>query len=206
MENGYRKSLNIRFHLDPRTKLLLLILFSVIVMIDVTDGPAYIVRAIMTYIPVLLVCLEGKPHVGVRFTIFFILATWLMEITQENIGGMFLSEVLLSMEHPDEKAAKKILESLDLDEYKEKHPMALSGGQKQRVAIASAIAAQAQILLFDEPTSGLDYRHMREVAELLKRLAAERKTIFVSTHDPELIALCCDKIIRITEGRAQEVS
>ena len=81
----------------------------------------------------------------------------------------------------------------------------LSGGQKQRVAIASAIAAQAQILLFDEPTSGLDYRHMREVAELLKRLAAEGKTIFVSTHDPELIALCCDKIIRITEGRAQEV-
>ena len=52
MENGYRKSLNIRFHLDPRTKLLLLILFSVVVMIDVTDGPAYIVRAIMTYIPV----------------------------------------------------------------------------------------------------------------------------------------------------------
>ena len=64
MENGYRKSLNIRFHLDPRTKLLLLILFSVVVMIDVTDGPAYIVRAIMTYIPVVLVCLEGKPHVG----------------------------------------------------------------------------------------------------------------------------------------------
>lgn len=46
---------------------------------------------------------------------------------------------------------------------------------------------------------------MREVAELLKRLAAEGKTIFVSTHDPELIALCCDRIIRITEGRAQEV-
>ena len=90
MENGYRKSLNIRFHLDPRTKLLLLILFSVVVMIDVTDGPAYIVRAIMTYIPVVLVCLEGKPHVGARFTVLFILATWLMEITQENIGGSCL--------------------------------------------------------------------------------------------------------------------
>ena len=87
MENGYRKSLNIRFHLDPRTKLLLLILFSVVVMIDVTDGPAYIVRAIMTYIPVVLVCLEGKPHVGARFTVLFILATWLMEITQENSRG-----------------------------------------------------------------------------------------------------------------------
>ena len=37
MENGYRKSLNIRFHLDPRTKLLLLLLFSVIVMISILD-------------------------------------------------------------------------------------------------------------------------------------------------------------------------
>lgn len=88
MENGSRKSLDIHFHLDPRTKLLLLILFSVIVMIDVTDGPAYIVRAIMTYIPVILVCLEGKPHVGAWFTVLFILATGLMEITQENIGGI----------------------------------------------------------------------------------------------------------------------
>lgn len=103
----------------------------------------------------------------------------MQDVNHQLFTNSVLSEVLLSMEHPDEKAAEKILESLDLDEYKEKHPMALSGGQKQRVAIASAIAAQAQILLFDEPTSGLDYRHMREVAELLKRLAAEGKTIFV---------------------------
>ena len=65
-----RKAYNIRFHFDPRTKLILLILFSVVVMIDVTDGPAYVVRAIMTYIPVILVCLEGKPHIGARFTFF----------------------------------------------------------------------------------------------------------------------------------------
>ena len=61
MENGYRKSLNIRFHLDPRTKLLLLILFSVVVMIDVTDGPAYIVRAIMTYILWFWSAWKGNP-------------------------------------------------------------------------------------------------------------------------------------------------
>ena len=41
MGNGYRKSLNIRFHLDPRTKLLLLILFSVVVMIDVGHYDLY---------------------------------------------------------------------------------------------------------------------------------------------------------------------
>lgn len=47
--------------------------------------------------------------------------------------------------------------------------MALSGGQKQRVAIASAIASDAEIMLFDEPTSGLDYSHMEKVGELLKK-------------------------------------
>ena len=129
----------------------------------------------------------------------------MQDVNHQLFTNSVLSEVLLSMEHPDETIAEETLESLDLIEYKKKHPMALSGGQKQRVAIASAIAARAQILLFDEPTSGLDYRHMREVAELLKRLAADGKTIFVSTHDPELIALCCDKIVRIADGRAQEV-
>lgn len=83
-----RKAYNIRFHFDPRTKLILLILFSVVVMIDVTDGPAYMVRAIMTYIPVILVCLEGKPHIGARFTVLFIFATWLTEVAQDNIGGV----------------------------------------------------------------------------------------------------------------------
>ena len=54
-------------HLDPRSKLLILVLFSVVVMIDVVDGPAYIVRIIMTFIPVFLVCLEGKIHIGAQF-------------------------------------------------------------------------------------------------------------------------------------------
>lgn len=129
----------------------------------------------------------------------------MQDVNHQLFTNSVLSEVLLSMEHPDENEAEKILMSLDLDEYKEKHPMALSGGQKQRVAIASAIAAKAQILLFDEPTSGLDYRHMCEVADLLKKLAVDGKTIFVSTHDPELIALCCDRVIRITDGHVTEV-
>ena len=49
------------------------------------------------------------------------------------------------------------------------------------------------------------YRHMCEVADLLKKLAVDGKTIFVSTHDPELIALCCDRVIRITDGHVTEV-
>ncbi len=75
-------------HLDPRSKLLILVLFSVVVMIDVVDGPAYVVRVIMTFVPVILVCLEGKMYIGARFTVLFILASWLQGYAQRQIGGV----------------------------------------------------------------------------------------------------------------------
>ena len=80
--------------LDPRTKLLILALFSVVVMIDVVDGPAYIVRIIMTFIPVFLVCLEGKIHIAARFTVLFIGASILQSYTQQHIGGVARMAVL----------------------------------------------------------------------------------------------------------------
>ena len=57
-------------------------------MIDIVDGPAYIVRIIMTFIPVFLVCLEGEIRIGARFTVLFIAASLLQNYTQQNIGGI----------------------------------------------------------------------------------------------------------------------
>ena len=94
-----------------------------------------------------------------------------------------------------------ILEALNLSEFKEVHPMALSGGQKQRLAVASAIAADKDFLIFDEPTSGLDYAHMRDVAENITRLAHAGKTVFIISHDPELIASCCNYLIFLDNGK-----
>ena len=110
-------------------------------------------------------------------------------------------EVLLSMKDKDVNRCHEILDTLGLLEFKDKHPMALSGGQKQRVAIASAIAAGAELLLFDEPTSGLDYAHMEKVGELLHGLAESGGTVLVSTHDPEFVEECCDCTLRIKNGR-----
>ena len=114
-------------------------------------------------------------------------------------------EILLSMQGEDEQADKKqteeILKSLNLLEYQELHPMSLSGGQKQRVAIGSAIASDKEILVFDEPTSGLDYHHMLEVADNLQRLSDMGKTLFIITHDPELIAKCCNYFVFIEHGK-----
>ena len=61
--------------------------------------------------------------------------------------------------------------------------MALSGGQKQRLAVASAIAADKEFLIFDEPTSGMDRKNMLRIAALLKQQQREDRILFVVSHD-----------------------
>ena len=109
--------------------------------------------------------------------------------------------MLISLPNEDDKKAKEILNSMNLDEFLERHPMSLSGGQKQRTAIATALASNRDIIIFDEPTSGLDYKHMKAVSNRLKELANTGKTIIVITHDRELISDCCETIIEIEQGK-----
>lgn len=114
-------------------------------------------------------------------------------------------EILLSLpgedEDADRKQTEKILSGLNLVQFSTLHPMSLSGGQKQRVAIGSAIASDKEVLVFDEPTSGLDYHHMIEVATNLIDLSRMGKTLFIITHDPELIAQCCNYFMFIEHGK-----
>ncbi|WP_236023776.1 energy-coupling factor ABC transporter ATP-binding protein [Bifidobacterium miconis] len=97
--------------------------------------------------------------------------------------------------------ADRVLESLDLLPFAERHPMSLSGGQKQRLAIASAIMCGKGLIVLDEPTSGLDRAHMMQVGTLLRGLADQGKAVLVVTHDEELAALWCDRIIDL-DGNA----
>lgn len=109
-------------------------------------------------------------------------------------------EVRLGMNKEHEDDVGQILSQLNLTEYRDCHPVSLSGGQKQRVAMAAAILADKDILLFDEPTSGLDYDHMQETAKLLLSLSG-KKTSLVITHDPELILSCCTHVLQMKNGK-----
>ena len=113
-------------------------------------------------------------------------------------------EVQLGMANENCRNVSDVLESLDLERLTERHPMSLSGGQKQRVAIASAILADKSILVFDEPTSGLDYCHMEQTAKLITSLKG-KKTIFIVTHDSELIVRCCTHILHLEEGAVYDL-
>jgi iron complex transport system ATP-binding protein len=78
----------------------------------------------------------------------------------------------------------------------------LSGGEKQRVVIASALAQASDMLLLDEPTAALDLRYQFEITSLLRRLNAERSTtMVVSTHDLNMAAALCERIVLLRNGR-----
>ena len=124
----------------------------------------------------------------------------MQEVNHQLFTESVLDEVLISMEEENQERAEEILNRLDLLAFKDRHPMSLSGGQKQRVAIASAIASKRSILFFDEPTSGLDYRHMKEVANVLRQVRDAGITVYVITHDLELILDCCTDIVHFENG------
>lgn len=128
----------------------------------------------------------------------------MQEVNHQLFTETVLDEILISMAKPDEKQAEELLSKLDLLEVKDRHPMSLSGGQKQRVAIASAIASKRSILFFDEPTSGLDYKHMKQVADLLRKLQKEGIAQYIITHDLELILECCTDILHLENGSIKE--
>jgi iron complex transport system ATP-binding protein len=78
----------------------------------------------------------------------------------------------------------------------------LSGGEKQRVIIASALAQSAGLMLLDEPTTALDPGYQIEIAALLRRLNADRGvTMAVATHDLNLAAGLCRRLVLLRQGR-----
>ena len=116
----------------------------------------------------------------------------MQDVNHQLFTESVLDEVVISQAEANEEEARRILASLDLEQFANRHPQSLSGGQKQRVAVASAIASGRDIMLFDEPTSGLDYTHMLQIGQILRSLKDQGKTVIVVTHDRELIKECCD--------------
>ncbi|MFP4345128.1 MAG: amino acid ABC transporter ATP-binding protein [Anaerolineales bacterium] len=92
------------------------------------------------------------------------------------------------------------LERVGLEDKAESYPGQLSGGQKQRVAIARALAMNPKVMLFDEPTSALDPELIGEVLEVMKKLARERMTMIVVTHEMGFAKEVSNRILFMEHG------
>ena len=74
-------------------------------------------------------------------------------------------------------------------------------GMRQRLGIAQALLGHPKLLILDEPANGLDPAGIREIRELLRGLAAEGMSVFVSSHLLAEIELMCDRVAIIHKGR-----
>ena len=95
----------------------------------------------------------------------------------------------------------EVLRTVGLQDAATKKVKAYSQGMRQRLGIAQALLGAPKILVLDEPTNGLDPQGMREVRTLLRRLADEGVTVFVSSHLLTEVEAMCDRVGVLARGR-----
>jgi cell division transport system ATP-binding protein len=100
-----------------------------------------------------------------------------------------------------EKRAREVLEQVGLGFRLNSYPEEISGGEQQRVAIARALIHHPGVLVADEPTGNLDHDMSAEIFKLLEKVNAQGTTVFVATHDTELIRRKPFRVIEINEGQ-----
>ncbi|URM89574.1 ABC transporter ATP-binding protein [Streptomyces sp. MRC013] len=95
----------------------------------------------------------------------------------------------------------EVLDVVGLRDVARRRFSGFSLGMGQRLGIAAALLGDPQVLLFDEPVNGLDPEGIRWVRNLMKSLAAEGRTVFVSSHLMSEMALTADHLVVIGRGR-----
>ena len=119
-------------------------------------------------------------------------------------GGRSARSHLLSLAQLSGIPARRVDEVLGvvgLQDVARKRSKGFSLGMGQRLGIAAALLGDPQVLLFDEPVNGLDPEGILWVRNLMKALAAEGRTVFVSSHLMSEMALTADHLIVIGRGQ-----
>jgi polar amino acid transport system ATP-binding protein len=117
----------------------------------------------------------------------------------ENIS--LAQEKVLDRKPQEARAkAQALLNRVGLADKVGEYPERLSGGQQQRVAIARALAMDPHVMLFDEVTSALDPELIKEVLDVMRKLAKEGMTMVVVTHEMGFARDVCDHVVFMDEG------
>ncbi|NLC54706.1 MAG: ABC transporter ATP-binding protein [Erysipelothrix sp.] len=122
----------------------------------------------------------------------------------DNVGyGLKARKVSKDESH---RRIMEALQTVQIEELKDRMPSALSGGQQQRVALARAIVIEPKILLMDEPLSNLDAKLRVQMRSIIKKLQRQLNitTIYV-THDQEEALAISDRIAVMNHGKIIQV-
>ncbi len=98
------------------------------------------------------------------------------------------------------RRVSEVLEQVGLAHKHDQYPEFISGGEQQRTAIARAIIHQPGVLIADEPTGNLDPRLSEEIMDLLERVCAQGTTVFVATHDHDMVKRRKKRTLELRDG------
>jgi ABC-2 type transport system ATP-binding protein len=119
-------------------------------------------------------------------------------------GGRTARDHLLAIAASNQISRRRVAEVLDtvgLESAAGKRVRGFSLGMKQRLGIAAALLGDPAVLMFDEPVNGLDPEGIAWIRGLFKQLAAEGRTVFVSSHLMSEMALTAEHLVVIGRGR-----
>ncbi|OMI40847.1 ABC transporter ATP-binding protein [Streptomyces sparsogenes] len=126
-------------------------------------------------------------------------------VPQTPADLLYLESVAQELDQADAESgtaesARAILDRLAPAIDDATHPRDLSEGQKLALVLAIQLAAAPRVLLLDEPTRGLDYRAKTALIGVVDALAAEGRSVVISTHDVEFAARAADRVVVMAEG------
>ena len=139
---------------------------------------------------------EFRRSIGIVFQDFKLLPT---KTAFENVA--FAQRVLAVPEREVRRRVATVLKRVGISHRKDALPPLLSGGEQQRVALARALVNEPALILADEPTGNLDDVLAQEIMALLYEVNADGTTVFLATHDRQLVALAPGRVLTLDQGR-----
>lgn len=98
------------------------------------------------------------------------------------------------------RRVEDLIEMLDLEHLREKHPHEMSGGEQQRVAMAATLALKPKVLVADEPTSNLDPQSAETILDIIADLNKRDLTVVLVEHRLDLVSKDASRIILMDKG------
>ena len=130
-------------------------------------------------------------------------------LTDRNLRDNFLFVLKATQWHDKAEMEERIadvLEKVGLQGSEYKMPHQLSGGEQQRAAIARALLNEPELIIADEPTGNLDPAASTDIMEIFSELSAHGMTVFMATHNYNLIKEFPARVLRCVSGILDEVT